>query len=588
MTLLRLLGLILVSFFITACAGAPASRTLSAEAEQAEALFQDGEFAAAAQAFVAAANEARGDREAYLLRAAEAYREAGSIRTADNLLHEISARRLNADEQLRLQLLLAELALANRDDAEARNLLDPLTGANKSRHRARWLELRGRAWQRSDPFFAARLFADLGQTLQGRDRRDNAQRVRDLLSALSDQVLKSGAESLAGNDPLRPYAVRALTARGFAIPPQLRRPDRETPPVVDTNVGNRIALLLPLSGPLRLAGEAVRDGFLAAHFQAGGQAGEIEVIDSGGDTDSAMAAYRRAASLGYRQVVGPLSREAVGALFASGELPVPVLALNRADAPTPRGSLSFALTPEDEGAAVAGRFLQRGLTRVMAVVSADEASQRALAGMQQRLQSGDGVVLGVIQIDERKVNFQEEIRAALVAKGLPTSRPQALDIPHDPGFDAVFIAVRPPAARLLVPQLKLFGLSEVPMIGTSLIYDPSGDARMDRELSGVEFVDSPWLIDELPGLPSRSSLARHLEPLRGGAARLFAFGIDAWRLLNQRNSPDPSMAEQGATGMLSIDEFGDVQREPGINLFHAGRPRRVVEGALMTDGGPKG
>lgn len=588
MTLLRFCCLLLITLLMAACAGAPASRTLSAEAERAEALLMDGEFAAAAQAFVVAANSSRSDRDAYLLRAAEAYREAGSIRTADNLLNEISPRRLNADEQMRLQLLLAELALANRDDAEARNLLDPLTGANKSRHRARWLELRGRAWQRSDPFFAARLFADLGQSLQGRDRRDNAQRIRDLLAALSDQVLKSGAESLSSNDPLRAHAVRALTARGFAIPPQLRRRDSDAPPVISPEAGDRVALLLPLSGPLRLAGEAVRDGFLAAHFQAGGSAGEIEVIDSGGDADSALAAYRAAASRGYRQVVGPLSREAVSALFASRDLSVPVLALNRADLPTPRGHLSFALTPEDEGAAAAGRLLQRGLTRVVAVVSTDDASQRALAGMQQRLQASDGRMLGVVQIDERKVNFQEEIRAVLVAAGLPTSRPQELDKPHDPGFDALFIAVRPPAARLVVPQLKLYGLSEVPMMGTSMIYDPAGDARMDRELSGVEFVDSPWLIDELPGLPSRAGMAQYLDSLRGGAARLFAFGIDAWRLLNQRAAGDPSMAEQGATGMLSIDEFGDVQREPGINVFRSGRPRRVVEGALMTDGGPQG
>ena len=587
MTLIRPFCLALILLLLAACAAAPATRTLSPEAQQAEALFNEGEFAAAARAFVDAANNARSDRDAYLLRAVEAYRESGSIRTADNLLAEIEPRRLNEDEQLRLRLLQAELALANRDEAEARHLLDPLTAANKSRHRARWLELRGRAWQRSDPFFAARLFADLGQSLQNRERRDNAQRIRSLLSALSDQVLKTGAEALSGNDPLRAHAVRALTARGFAIPPQLRRLPEATPaPQVVEGTDSRIALLLPLSGPLKLAGEAVRDGFLAAHFQGGGQNGDVEVIVSGASVESALAAYQQASRRGYRQVVGPLSRDSVGALFAQASLPVPLLALNRADLPTPRGQLSFALTPEDEGAAVASRLLQRDLLKVVAVVSADDAIQRALNGMQRRLIEADGQVLRVITIDERKINFQDEIRAGLVAAGLPTSRPETLEEPYDPGFDAVFIAVRPPAARLLVPQLKQFGLSEVPMIGTSMIFDPSGDARMDRELSGVEFCDSPWLIDTLPGLPSRDSLARHLPSLRSGAARLFAFGIDAWRLLNQRQSPDPSMAEQGATGMLSIDEFGDVQREPGMNVFRQGRPRRVVDGALMTDGGP--
>src|SRR5690606_34692862 len=218
-----------------------------------------------------------------------------------------------------------------------------------------WLELRGRAWEREDAFYAARLYAELGRLLDGRERRDNARRIRDLLSGLGDRPLIDGSNGLRGDEPLRPYAVRALTARGFAVPPQLQRAAGEQPlPALVAGDGTpRVALLLPLSGPLQAAGESVRDGFLAARFLSdGGVAVDVSVLDSGSTPDSALQAYRDAVSAGHQLVVGPLSREAVGSLFSQPSLALPVLALNRSG-PVPPGHLSFALLPEDDGTALA-------------------------------------------------------------------------------------------------------------------------------------------------------------------------------------------------------------------------------------------
>lgn len=584
---------LLFALLLAGCAGGPGARGSSELSTMAETLYAEGEFASAAQAFLDAAAESRADRDYFQLRAAEAWRENGNLDQAATALAEINERRLAEHEKFRLTLLRAELALHDRDSARARQLLEGVSASGPNAgYRARLLELRGRAWRRQDPFYAARVFAELGTLLEGRERSENARRVRDLLSGLRDNALRQSAAGLKAEDPLRPYAVRALTSRGFSVPPQLQRPSRdETPPEATAQLPageEKITLLLPLSGPLQAVGSAVRDGFLAARFADPDSRVRVEVVDSGASPDEAVRAYRRAAGQGSSMVVGPLTRDQVSALFAESDLPIPVLALNRGSGEVPHGHFSFALAPEDEGAAIAARLQQRGLARVVAVVSADDAAQRALTGMQQRLEAAGGSLLTTLTVDERAIDFQQDIRRALEAAGLPTALPQDLTVPHDPGFDAVFIAVRPPAARLLVPQLKLFGLAEVPMLGTSLLHAAGEDARLDRELSGVEFCEAPWLISELPGLPSRSSLAPQLESARGPAARLFAFGMDAWRLLQLRRSADPSMAIPGATGMLSIDELGEAQREPGIAVFQNGRPQPVVEGALIPDGGPQG
>lgn len=587
-----LLGLCLL---LAACAGGPGQRSEPEEARMAEALFREGDFAAAAQAFLDAAERARGDRDYFRLRAAEALRENADRDGARRLLTEIDPRRLDDSERLRLDLLDAELALARGDYRGARSALERISRTPPQAYRARWLELRGRAFEREDPFFAARVYAELGRLLEGRERSDNAGRIRELLAGLRDAALLDGANGLRGDEPLRPYAVRALTARGIAVPPQLQRPSESNSPALPALDGTpRIALLLPLSGPLQAAGESVRDGFLAARFHDdGGQAIAVSVLDTGGDPQGAQQAYRQAVAEGYRLVVGPLGRDAVAALFAEARHPVPLLALNRSD-PVPPGQASFALTPEDEAAALAARLQRRGLLRVVAVVGSDDSSQRALVAFRERHARAGGSLLGTIAIDERAIDFQPAIRAELERAGLPTSRPEELkdeqgeDLLHDPGFDALLIAVRAPAARLLVPQLKVFGLSEVPMLATSQVYAAGDDARMDRDLSGVEFVESPWLIDELPGLPARRELARFLPTASGPAARLLAFGMDAWALARVRLGGDPARLVQGATGLLGIDEQGETQREPAIAVFRNGLPRRLQESALVPERGPQG
>lgn len=589
MNCLRACCLLLLALLLGACAGGPGQRSSPEEAQMAEALFRDGEFAAAAQAFLDAGEKIRGDRDYFRLRAAEALRENGDQAGAQRLIDDIDRDRLDDTEALRLALLRAELALARGDYRGAQASLERITRTPPQAYRARWLELRGRAWEREDAFFAARVYAELGRLLSGRERGENARRIRELLSGLGDTELLDGSNGLRGDAPLRPYAVRALTARGIAVPPQLQRaPEPGTLPGLPADGLPRIALLVPLSGPLQAAGESVRDGFLAARFHSdGGSRWAVSVRDSGSTPETALAAYRQAAGEGHQLVVGPLGREAVSALFAEAQLPVPVLALNRGG-PVPPGQASFALVPEDEGVALATRLQRRGLLRVIAAVSADDGAQRALAAFRERHERAGGSLLGTISIDERAIDFQPAIRTALEAAGLPTSAPVELDEPHDPGFDALLIAVRAPTARLLVPQLKLFGLSEVPMLATSQVYAAGEDARMDRDLSGVEFVESPWLVDDLPGLPARRDLARHLPALSGPAARLFAFGMDAWSLAQLRLGDDPGRLVRGATGLLGFDELGETEREPAVAVFRGGLPRRVEEAALVPERGPQG
>jgi hypothetical protein len=109
---------------------------------------------------------------------------------------------------------------------------------------------------------------------------------------------------------------------------------------------------------------------------------------------------------------------------------------------------------------------------------------------------------------------------------------------------------------------------------------------MDRELDGIEFTELPWLISDRPGLPAREPLAKHLDSARGAGARLFAFGMDAFRLAGQLEhlASDPNAYVDGATGNLRLDGFGNVQRTPAWARFSNGYVQPAPDGGLVPDG----
>ncbi len=596
-------AVVLVVLLLVGCApgGAPGVRDLPADASQAEALYRDGDFRGAALAWLDAAERSRAHRDYYRLRAAEAWREEGLLQQAAQALADVRSRALSEDERQRLLLLQAELALADGQPQQVATLLALAPSRVLQPHRARFFELRGRAAEAlGDRFGAALEYAELDPLLGGTERTDNARRIRQLLNTLSDHALRDGSTRLPAGAALQPYAARALTARGLAVPEAMRAQRRMPDGTLPVGPGpGRIALLLPQSGPLALAAATVRDGFMSAYFDGGSPRPQVRVFDSGETPEQAVGAYRQAVAAGADVVVGPLSRDSVTMLFAQPQLPVPLLALNRSLNPLPPGHLSFALAPEEEAAAIASRLQQNGLRRVLAVVGMDDSAQRALGGFTARHLQAGGELLGTVLVPDEGVDYLDPIRNTLLAANLPTSAPTDLKIAHDAGFDAVFMALRPSQARLAVPQLRIFGITEVPIFATSSINAADDGNRLDRDLNGIEFTEVPWLVGTLPGLPDRDALAARFDSARGPAARLFAFGIDAYRLLAERERllRDGS-ALDGATGRLRIDPFGEVRREPGVATFRSQRARLVNANALLPgpvhatdrspDGGPAG
>lgn len=577
--------IMIMLLLLAGCAGMNSKPSVAQQAavEHASSLQFSGEMAQAAQAWKTLAAQYPHWRDGYLLNAAESYRQVDDWPSAAVLLPQIRRSRLDPDGIIQYDLLRASAALARHDAASALQLTDNIDTLPK-KWRLRALETRARAQAAADqPLAAARSRLAMNNSLDGYARGQNEQEVIKLLESIDNAELQSTAAALDAQDPMRAWIAEALKNKGSALAstlPQLQNPVGTLLPQTGNAVSaegyappRKVALLLPTSGPLSAPGLAVQDGFNTAWKQHPDQIAQMQmdILDTTGTQTGAIQAYQQAVAGGADLVVGPLSPAAVAALFQRGQLPVPLLALNHPDQGLPPdGSAEFALPPEADGVQIAARMSAQGLTEAVLFLADASAAKRAASAFRAQFESHGGTILGTATLARTEVNYAEAINALMAQAGPSTG---------------VFIAMTPPQGRLLVPQLRIARVSQ-PLFATSHIYGVESNPGLDRDLDGVVFCDAPWLFGAQPGLPKRSTLAETDPNAQGAAARLFAFGMDAWSLMPYlawlREHPGSYLS--GATGQLTMDSFGRIHRTPIWAQFVNGIAVPVTGGLDVEDG----
>ena len=391
------------------------------------------------------------------------------------------------------------------------------------------------------------------------------------------------ADARRGATPsLRGWLARLAVARGEGTEADWRSryPDHPAAalplPATDLPPPRRVALLLPLGGRLAAAASAVRDGFLAAHFSSGGERPALTLIDTT-RYDSAAAAYRAAVDEGVELVVGPLTKTAVAEVLGQAQLPVPVLALNRAGGPTPAAGLQFALAPEDEAREIARRALGAGHRRALLLRPAGDWGDKVAAALRAAWTGGGGTVAATATFASRE-SHSDAIEQALhldrsAARGAALrrllDRGTVLAGRRREDIDVVFmLAPATEAAKSLKPLLAYHYAGDLPVYATSAANSAEVTAG-DRDLAGLTVVELPWLLGEEPAL--RAAIAG--AGLRGaGLSRLQALGADAHRLALRHGALEPggALVIHGATGQLTVNRHGEIERSLPLATFGSG------------------
>ncbi len=596
---------LLAALVLAGCASTPQKPQPEA-AQSAEAALALGNLVFAAQEYERLARSKRGLREHYLLLAAEAWRDEGEFGEVRRVLATIKRKNLDPAQNLQVDLLLAEALLVQGEFEQADALLTLPDEQVPASERSRILELRAKALAGSGrPIDAMNERARLDVLLDPSERPANEAAVLALLKPLKPALLSETLQAIGASDRRRPWLERSLREHG-AYP--ARAELRPSAPVGAwmTNADGvasaegyqdpgRIGLLLPLSGDYAAAGAAVRDGFMAGWFATdAGSRAELRIYDTGADPAALQQAVERAVSEGANTLVGPLERSQVEAVFAALPEAVTVLALNQSEASAvpPAGHYQFGLAPEEEAALAAERLYDAGIRRTAIIISQEDWADRASRAFAAQFSALGGQVLGERRVAPGAVKFNDELDALVGAprfeaepvapssgvdadgNPLPAPKPRLIPVLRADGPEALFVALRGAQGRMLMPQLRVRGQDALIVLATSHIGSGSSSMTADRDLDGLSFLDAPFLFDSSTAIGvSRDQLGAAL-PTATSSSRLFAFGMDACRLLpflaHLRANEGSYLA--GASGQLLVDGFGRVRRLPTGYRFHNGLP----------------
>jgi len=329
----------------------------------------------------------------------------------------------------------------------------------------------------------------------------------------------------------------------------------------------RFALLLPLSGAQSAAGEAVREGFVAAWLaDAGAGRPEVTILDE--ERSGARAAFERAAGADATMVIGPLLKESVAEILpVAGSLPT--LALNNLEVPlpTPANFYQFSLAPEDEARQVAERAAAEGRLRALAFVPDNEWGRRVLTAFLPALEQRGGTVLAYRLYEPRATDFTSQLqRLLLIDESRERERALSgyLGVPleFEPrrrgDVDLIFLAANVASGRLIRPQLRFLYAGDIPTYATSAIYLAGSDG--DPELEGVRFMDAPALLSpDSRALLLQAALERRWAPGAVGRMRFYAMGYDAYDLAKSI-AAGSTEGHFGLSGLLEFDPERRVHR----------------------------
>ncbi|MDO8464804.1 MAG: penicillin-binding protein activator [Gallionella sp.] len=316
-----------------------------------------------------------------------------------------------------------------------------------------------------------------------------------------------------------------------------------------------IALLLPLKSAIfKSAAEAVQQGFQAAadlEMQLPERL-PVRVYSCFDESKDIAALYRQALANGARAVVGPLTRSGVSTLAAEQNIPVPTLALNVVE-DKPAGPLYFfGMAAEAEARQVAQLARQQGLHQAFAITNRAQLSKRLQFAFEEEWNSLGGALLQEIEFN-----------------GDPAVFAGITDMPDT----AVFLAVDAEKARLIRPYLP----NKLPIYATSQIFVGNGDTLTNFDLNGIRFVDMPWLLQ--PDHPAVMVYPRPVQPLPADHERLYALGIDAFRLIQLllAGKIADTLPLDGVSGHIKLGDH-IFQRMPIPAVF--------VQGYAQTRNGP--
>jgi uncharacterized protein len=335
---------------------------------------------------------------------------------------------------------------------------------------------------------------------------------------------------------------------------------------VDAN-GKKVALLLPLSGSSRIFGETIRQGYIdAIKFFPQEPQQNVIVVDT---TSAPMdALIQQAQEQHVELIVGPLLKNEVTKIKELAPA-IPVLALNKVDKTTTSANKMcfFALSPEDEAKDAADHIYSQNKIKPLVLVPQNDLGRRvaqsfAAQWAQLSANSSQAYVQYFGNAKTLSANMNHNVGISLAGSPISNDEVSSGEM-ISAGFDAIYIYASYDELTLIKPMLDMGANKNIGNSSAVMIYSSSkshvANASDDfyYDMNKTEYAEIPMIQKDNVNTKIPSNVQKDYSLMR-----LYAMGIDAWRLTNRFNQLNSYQLNflDGMTGKLSTSDQCEVTR----------------------------
>lgn len=358
------------------------------------------------------------------------------------------------------------------------------------------------------------------------------------------------------------------------------------------NQPEHVALMLPLSGKLAKYGKSIRDGYMAAYYQArqrGADVPKLTIYDTEQHSQF-IPLYHQAVNQGAELIIGPLDKRRLSLLYDE-IITVPTLALNRIEnyGSAPEQLFQFGLAPQDEALQIADIAFLENHQHAMIIAPQSEWGQKMTGTFSQRWnQLGSAIIAESFYTNQK--DFSSSIKNTLLLQhselrarriqGLIGERLEFLPRRRQ-DVDMIFLLARPQQARSIKPLLDYHYAGELPIYATSRVYAGIDDPRKDRDIEGVKFTDMPWLLQ--PSTELKQLINREIKGSKQ-LQHMYALGVDSFQLsprLRQLKEI-PNSRVYGQTGTLKLAPNNQIERSMLLATIKSGKAQLTAIAELRV------
>ncbi|OCG17414.1 hypothetical protein A9G24_03260 [Gilliamella sp. App6-5] len=329
----------------------------------------------------------------------------------------------------------------------------------------------------------------------------------------------------------------------------------------------KVALLLPLNGSSHIFGETIRQGYISASkfFPQEPQQNVIVLDTTSAPMDTLI---QQAQEQNVELIVGPLLKNEVTKIKELAPA-IPVLALNKVDNTTTSANKMcfFALSPEDEAKDAADHIYSQNKIKPLLLVPQSDLGRRvaqsfATQWSQLSANASQPYVQYFGNTTTLSANMNHNIGISLAGSPISIDETPTEGM-SSAGFDAIYVYSSYDELTLIKPMLdmganKTIGNSSAVMLYSSSkshVANASNDFNYD--MNKTEYAEIPMVMNQKDNTNIPSNVQKDYSLMR-----LYAMGIDAWRLanrFNQLSSYQPNFLD-GMTGKLSTTDQCEVTR----------------------------